>query len=64
MKTLKIIYYRIKFKEALTYAEYWKDKADGSLKSMKQWATYVDHTFYWMFKAIEYGYAMDKELES
>lgn len=64
MKTLKIIYYRIKFKEALTYAEYWKDKANGSFKSMKQWATYVDHTFYWMFKALEYCIAMDKESES
>ena len=54
MKTLKFIYYRIKFKEALSYAEYWRENFNANL----------NHVIYWMSKMLEYIDAMDKELES
>ena len=43
MKTLKIIYYRRKVKEAVAYAKYWGDKAIASLPNMEKWTACIDH---------------------
>ena len=64
MKTLKIIYYRIKFKEAMSYAEYWRERLNVNLKDIEKWKACSEHVIYWMRKMLEYIDAMDKELES
>ncbi len=64
MKTLKIIYYRIKFKEAMSYAEYWREKFNANLKDIEKGKACLDHVIYWMYKMLDYSNAMDKELES
>jgi hypothetical protein len=64
MKTLKFIYYRIKFKEALSYAEYWRENFNANLKDVEKGKVCLDHVIYWMSKMLEYIDAMDKELES
>ena len=64
MKTSKIIYYRIKFKEAMSYAEYWRKRLNTNLKDIEKWKVCSEHAIYWMHKMLEYIDAMDKELES
>ena len=64
MKTLKIIYYRRKVKEAVAYAKYWGDKAIASLPNMEKWTACIDHMMYWLCKSIEYAVSANKELES
>ena len=63
MKTLKIIYYRRKVKEAVAYAKYWGDKAIASLPNMEKWTACLDHMMYWLCKSIEYAVSANKELE-
>ena len=61
MKTLKIIYYRRKVKEAVAYAKYWGDKAIASLPNMEKWTACIDHMMYWLCKSIEYAVSANKE---
>lgn len=65
MKVLKIIYYRIKFKEANFYSQYWAEKVKtANPKDIEKWSAYMDHMVYWWSKMLDYCIARNKELES
>lgn len=63
MKLLKAIYYRVKFKEAKIYFEYWREKANANLKNMERWKACMNRAIYWLYKMLDYNTAMHK-LES
>ena len=64
MKTLKIIYYRMKVKEAYSYFDYWCHKALAHIKDTEKWKACFDHMMYWCYKMSDYNVAIRKESES
>ena len=64
MKTLKILYYRMKQKGASLCFYYWHKKALANIKDAKKWHTYFKHMMYWLDKSVKYNIAIRKELGS
>lgn len=64
MKTLKILYYRIKQKSANLCLYYWRKKALANIEDMKKWNAYFKHAKYWADKIMKYNITIRKELES
>lgn len=64
MKTLKILYYRIKQKGANLCLYYWRKKALANMKDIDKCLVCFDHMIYWLGKVLDYNAAVRKELES
>lgn len=64
MKTLKILYYRMKQKNAHSCFYYWHKKAVANIHDTKKWNAYSKHAKYWLDKSVEYNIAIRKESES
>lgn len=64
MKTLKILYYRMKQKGASLYFYYWHKKALANIKDTKKWNAYFKYMMYWLDKTVECNITIRKELES
>lgn len=64
MKTLKVLYYRMKQKGSSLYFYYWHKKALANIKDTKKWNAYFKHMMYWLDKTVECNIAIRKELGS
>lgn len=62
MKTLKILYYYMKQKNAHLYFDYWHNKALANMKDTKKLGACFDHMMYWVYKMLDYNVAIHKEL--
>lgn len=64
MKTFKVIYYRMKQKNACSYFEYWHKKALANMKDIDKCLACFDHMIYWLGKMFDYNAAIHRELGS
>ena len=64
MKTLKILYYRMKQKGANLCFYYWRKKAVANIEDTKKWNAYSKHAKYWADKSVECNIAIRQELGS
>ncbi len=64
MKTLKVLYYRIKQKNAYLYFKYWHKKALANMEDIEKCGACFDHMMYWISKMLDYNVAIRKELGS
>jgi hypothetical protein len=64
MKTLKILYYRMKQKGAIACFKYWHKKALANMDDVEKGAACFDHMMHWIIKMLDYNVAIRKELES
>lgn len=64
MKTLKILYYRMKQKGAIVCFKYWHKKALANMDDVEKGTACLSHMMHWIIKMLDYNVAIRKELES
>lgn len=64
MKTLKVLYYRMKQKNAYLHFNYWHKKALANTKDIEKWGACFNHMMHWISKMLDYNVAIRKELGS
>lgn len=64
MKTLKVLYYHMKQKNAHLYFSYWHKKARANITDIEKWRACCDHMMYWISKMVDYNAAIHRELGS
>lgn len=64
MKTLKILYYRMKQKGAIVCFKYWHKKALANMDDVEKGTACFGHMMHWIIKMLDYNVAICKELGS
>ena len=64
MKTLKILYYHMKQKNAHLCFKYWHKKALANMDDVEKGTACFGHMMHWISKMLDYNVAIRKELGS